>query len=145
MRTAATLFLLCLAAPAGAQSLMPGPASPGRYEMQPIEGGVARLDTVTGEVSLCRLERGNLNCRPADESDEAAPSSPEGRQAAPLEDSRRDDEGDDARDARTDAELDRAIGCVKRVFRAFRDLAHEFEDEDRDRRGTADEPGPDRT
>jgi hypothetical protein len=41
---------------------------PGRYTMQPIEGGFLRLDTQTGTVSTCRAGAGNLVlCQPAQE------------------------------------------------------------------------------
>ena len=39
---------------------------PGRYSMQPIEGGFLRLDTQTGAVSTCRAGTGNVVlCQPA--------------------------------------------------------------------------------
>lgn len=42
--------------------------APGRFTMQPIEGGFLRLDTQTGAVSTCRAGTGNLVlCQPAQE------------------------------------------------------------------------------
>lgn len=42
--------------------------TPGRFTMQPIEGGFLRLDTQTGAVSTCRAGTGNLVlCQPAQE------------------------------------------------------------------------------
>ncbi len=35
----------------------------GRYQMQKTETGVARLDTQTGEMTLCREQAGELVCR----------------------------------------------------------------------------------
>ncbi|KAB0680207.1 hypothetical protein [Aureimonas leprariae] len=156
MKAAIVLALLLAAAPAAAQSLVPGPNQPGRYQMQPVPGGVARLDTVTGDVSLCRVEGGALKCRPSEDADDtaAAPPADDGAEGDDGKDQSRRDSGayedDEAspnpstteragRDD-TDAELDKAIGRVKRVFRAFRDIAREFEHED-----GGSETSPDRT
>ncbi len=37
----------------------------GRYRMDKTETGLVRLDTVTGEVSLCREQEGQIVCRMA--------------------------------------------------------------------------------
>ncbi len=112
MRLVACFALFSLAAPAAAaQSLVPGPNAPGRYEMQPVAGGIARLDTVTGEVTLCRVDGGALRCVPSVSGPAVA--------AAPR-----------AGVGADDAELDRAIGRMTRLFRAFRDVAREIEGED---------------
>jgi hypothetical protein len=39
--------------------------APGRYAMQKTDTGIARLDTQTGEVSLCQEKDGDLVCRMA--------------------------------------------------------------------------------
>ena len=39
--------------------------APGRYAMQKTDTGIARLDTQTGEVSLCQEKEGALVCRMA--------------------------------------------------------------------------------
>lgn len=39
--------------------------APGRYAMQKSDTGIARLDTQTGEVSLCQEKDGDLVCRMA--------------------------------------------------------------------------------
>ena len=39
--------------------------APGRYAMQKTDTGIARLDTQTGEVSLCQEKEGDLVCRMA--------------------------------------------------------------------------------
>jgi hypothetical protein len=39
--------------------------APGRYAMQKTDSGVARLDTQTGEVSLCQEKTGEMVCRMA--------------------------------------------------------------------------------
>ncbi|MEE2951175.1 MAG: hypothetical protein VYD57_07935 [Pseudomonadota bacterium] len=50
----------------------------GRYEMQPVEGGIARLDTQTGSVTLCRVRGDAIRCKPADAE---GPREREGREA----------------------------------------------------------------
>ncbi|SJZ68274.1 hypothetical protein [Consotaella salsifontis] len=66
--TAALLVAFAGEAAAQAGPLHP-PAQAGRYQMQPVEGGVARLDTETGELTLCRIEGSAMSC--------AAPTSAE--------------------------------------------------------------------
>ncbi|WP_372353179.1 hypothetical protein [Pararhizobium sp. YC-54] len=39
--------------------------APGRYAMQKTDSGIARLDTQTGEVSLCQDKDGEIVCRMA--------------------------------------------------------------------------------
>ncbi|WP_428429795.1 hypothetical protein [Pararhizobium sp.] len=39
--------------------------APGRYAMQKTDSGIARLDTQTGEVSLCQEKNGDIVCRMA--------------------------------------------------------------------------------
>ena len=54
--------------PASAQTRDVTRDVPGRFTMQPIEGGFLRLDTQTGAVSTCRAGTGNLVlCQPAQE------------------------------------------------------------------------------
>jgi len=64
-RLLAPVVLVVLATlPASAQPR----EAPGRFTMQPIEGGFLRLDTQTGAVSTCRAGAGNLVlCQPAQE------------------------------------------------------------------------------
>lgn len=64
-RLLAPAVLVILAAlPASAQTR----DTPGRFTMQPIEGGFLRLDTQTGAVSTCRAGSENLVlCQPAQE------------------------------------------------------------------------------
>ncbi|MBC8130696.1 MAG: hypothetical protein H7Y08_10300 [Rhizobiaceae bacterium] len=152
MKTAIAILILALlggatlvvvGGAAMAQSIVPGPnAAPagastpsGRFEMQPVEGGIARLDTMTGEVSFCRLEASRMTCQQSEEDRERLEARirelsgpvavvPEGRvtplaprAAPPASDRTAEDE-----------EIDRAIDRMKQVFRAFRDIAREFEE-----------------
>lgn len=61
---APALLAVLAVVPASAQTR----DAPGRYTMQPVEGGFLRLDTQTGAVSTCRPGTGNLVlCQPAQE------------------------------------------------------------------------------
>ena len=55
----AAAAVLPLASPAPAQTL---DDAGGRYQMAPVNGGVARLDTVTGAIDLCRVEAEGIRC-----------------------------------------------------------------------------------
>lgn len=50
------LLLVLAAAPAAAQT-------PGRFTFQPIDGGLMRLDTETGQVSHCTKSGDSFACR----------------------------------------------------------------------------------
>ena len=48
----------------------PAAAEPGRYVMEPVEGGFVRMDTRTGGMSVCAFEGEDVVCRRgADERD----------------------------------------------------------------------------
>ena len=161
MKTAIAILILALVGgavimvaggAAMAQSLVPQSAA-SRYSMQPVDGGVARLDTQTGEISLCQVEGGQMRCETSEEeralledrirklSDEVATlkdGRPAGDDTAPLSIQR-----PPAPLAPTekilpdDAELDRALNQMKHIFRTFRDIARELDD--------TPEPAPNRT
>ena len=42
----------------------PEGAQPGRYSMQPADGGFLRLDTATGDVTLCARTAADFECKP---------------------------------------------------------------------------------
>ena len=132
--TIAFLALVLSGQGASAQSLVAAAPAAGRYAMQPVEGGIARLDTATGEVSLCRIDAGGMTCQPSREDRERlearirelsgeAPASeggiarrgPEPAPATP--------------DTEDDAEFDKALGRMKQVFRAFREITRDFGDD----------------
>lgn len=74
MRCAIAGFVSVLALAGAAQA-----AEPGRFQLQIIEGGVARLDTQTGALDYCRTTQTGLDCAPA----LVAPAAPV-RNAAPM-------------------------------------------------------------
>ena len=44
---------------------------PGRYSMTPADGGVLKLDTATGAVSLCTREGSDWTCQPTKDGEQA--------------------------------------------------------------------------
>jgi hypothetical protein len=117
-------------APPAAASVAPVEAADsanGRFAMTPVADGFLRLDTRTGQVSLCTLTSGQVQCRAsADERaaleaeidrltrentrmKSAAPPAP---QAAEVEEERRFDRA-----------LDRAERFMRRMMQLFRDPA----------------------
>lgn len=42
----------------------PDGARPGRFQMQPTEGGFLRLDSQTGDVALCARQGASFECKP---------------------------------------------------------------------------------
>lgn len=57
----AGLLALATAMPAA------GNDKPGRYVMQPVGGGVLRLDTETGQMALCTVSGAGVVCEPVQE------------------------------------------------------------------------------
>ena len=60
--SAASSMILLASVPAMAQS-----PEAGRYTMSPTDGGFVRLDTKTGEMSLCRREDDKWSCEAMDD------------------------------------------------------------------------------
>jgi hypothetical protein len=63
MTRLATLFLAVMVGvvPASGAELPP----PGRYAFMQTEGGILRLDTATGDITLCKISGSMLTCAPA--------------------------------------------------------------------------------
>jgi hypothetical protein len=66
---APALLALAMTLPAAAQVR----EAPGRYTMQPVDGGFLRLDTQTGAVAMCRPGAGGSVTCQASESDQVVP------------------------------------------------------------------------
>ncbi|KQT54502.1 hypothetical protein ASG43_02605 [Aureimonas sp. Leaf454] len=123
MKTEAAILLLaalCSAAPVLAQTAPGGEPAPGRYQFQPVEGGLAKLDTATGEITICRVDPARMVCDP-----DAAPRGPVA--VSPSGPSSGSVVPPPPVAGREDEEFDKALDRMKRVFRAFGDVAREFE------------------
>ncbi|HDZ74102.1 MAG TPA: hypothetical protein ENH55_15365 [Aurantimonas coralicida] len=105
--------------PASAQSILD--TTDGRYQMQPVEGGIARLDTQTGAVDLCRVDGDAMVCTgssDAQRGDAGRIADLEARVAA-LEGGKPAVDDVDA--------ADQAIKTMRQVFRGFADIVRELE------------------
>jgi FtsZ-binding cell division protein ZapB len=103
-------------------------ASSGRYTMTPVPDGFLRLDTRSGQVSLCVLQNGQAQCRAsADEraalqaeidrlATENAALKTQGQKSQEPKVATEDEE-----DRRFDKALDRAERFVRRMIQLFRD------------------------
>ncbi|MGE6781014.1 hypothetical protein ACQKGL_00665 [Ensifer adhaerens] len=131
MKNAAAILLfgigLALAGGASAQD-----PAPGRYSMQKSETGIARLDTQTGEVSLCQEKDAQLVCRMA--ADERAAFEQEldllTKRVEALEKAAKAGESVAKQDLPAEEEIDRAMGIMERMMRRFMDIVKDLEGSD---------------
>jgi len=112
---------------------------PGRFTMQPAEGGFLRLDTVTGDVSLCARAGSSFECKPVkDDRDLQA-------EVARLADENKDLKAEIKRlegmlgldgspaqpkpklELPTEEDVDKALSYLERMFKKFRDKLKEFD------------------
>ena len=137
-----------------AQSPLPA-GSPGRFTMHPADGGVLRLDTQTGVISMCRQSAGSWACammpddRAAvtDEIERLKADNSELRGAikrleemAGVPTAPNDRSGDTTKPQSgiqlpTEEELDKALSYVQRMLKKFKDKIKELEGPD-GKRGT---------
>jgi hypothetical protein len=107
--------------------------APGRYAMQKSDTGIARLDTQTGEVSLCQEKDGDLVCRMA--ADERTAFELEldllTKRIETLE--KAVGEGQAALKPRlpTKEEIDQTMGIMERMMRSFMGIVKDLEREDK--------------
>jgi hypothetical protein len=103
--------------------------SPGRYSMQKSETGFARLDTETGEVTLCQEKNGELVCRMA--ADERAAFEREldllTKRIETLEKAVKSGEAAVKPPLPDDEEIDRAMSIMERMMRKFMEIVKDLE------------------
>lgn len=119
-----------------ALSIIPASAqtreAPGRYTMQPVEGGFLRLDTQTGAVAMCRPGASGVACQPS--QDDAGLAKEIARLQAEniglKAEIRRLEEiagpaavpkKDEKLQLPTEQEVDQALDYVERMYKKFRD------------------------
>ena len=139
-----TGLLAGLAMLAGNPAIAQEGATGARYQMQAVEGGLARLDTLTGTIDFCRVEAGAVSCDA--EMASRAPGAPDAPDASRL----------DALEARIEAletgrrslvdpdDADYAIEQMKKLFSGFGDIVRDLE-RDFERPEPEDPTPPDRT
>ncbi|WEX79100.1 hypothetical protein PYH37_002756 [Sinorhizobium numidicum] len=103
--------------------------APGRYSMQKSETGFARLDTLTGEVSLCQEKNAELVCRMA--ADQRAAFEREldllTKRVEALENAVKSGETAVKPDIPTDEEIDRTMSIMERMMRKFMEIVKDLE------------------
>lgn len=105
----------------------------GRYRLEPAEHGFVRMDTLTGQMSLCEEKDGQLACRAADDERAAFADQVEGmakqidmleKRVAELE------KGVSNNGVMSEEEFDKTMGYMERFFHRFmgvvRDLQKEY-------------------
>lgn len=101
----------------------------GRYQMERNADGFVRLDTVTGEMSVCKEASGQLTCRMA--ADERAAFEQEldrlTKRVEALEKAQRSGVFEDKPRLPTDEEIDRTMGIMERMMRRFMDIVKTLE------------------
>ncbi|MBB3976167.1 exonuclease VII small subunit [Rhizobium azooxidifex] len=104
----------------------------GRYQMERTAEGFVRLDTVTGEVSLCKEASGQMACRMA--ADERAAFEVEldslTRRVEALEKAEKSALSDDKPRLPTDEEIDRTMGIMERMMRRLMAIVKNLEGEE---------------
>lgn len=104
----------------------------GRYRMERTQDGLVRLDTVTGEVSLCREASGQIACRMA--ADERAAFEEEldslTRRVEALENAQKSALSDDKPRLPSDEEIDRTMGIMERMMQRFMAIVKNLEGEE---------------
>lgn len=143
MRTLPLVLAAAFVCAAGALTFAATPpessGQPGRYTMQPTDGGFLRLDTATGAVSLCSRTTAEFECRPVrDDLDlqaEIARLDAENKELR-AEVKRLDDllglNGGAGREPKkfelpTEKDVDQALSYLERMFKKFREKLKEFD------------------
>jgi len=134
------LLIAAIAVAASAASALPAGAEPGRYVMEKTEDGFIRMDTDTGEMSICTEKSGQIVCKLA--ADERAAFQDaldrlEERVSALEERAGR------ALAVPSEEEFDRGLDNMEKFFRRFLGIVEEYDKEKK--APPAPETPPDRT
>lgn len=101
----------------------------GRYQMEKTAEAFVRLDTVTGEVSVCKEASGQVTCRMA--ADERAAFEDEldrlTKRVEALEKAQQSTLSLNKPRLPTDEEIDRTMGIMERMMRRFMDIVKTLE------------------
>lgn len=139
--------LLCSAiAVAGWQNSNAAETS-GRYVMSPADGGVVRLDTLTGAMALCANKDGSWSCRDIAESSDTVRKRLEAleRENQSLKDEVRrlestavtpPEDGPKSFAMPDEKDVDKAFDYVESMIRKFRDRIKKLEEQDGTEGGT---------
>lgn len=134
-----TLGLAGLSIAASPPAATPPEEKPGRFTMQPAEGGFVRLDTATGDVSLCAKAGQGFECKPVKDDRDMQ------REIARLADENKELKAEIKRleemlglgggqgkpmpklELPSEEDVDKALSYLERMFKKFRDKLKEFD------------------
>ena len=128
-------FMFALAAVASLAAVPSLAQDVERYQLERTEDGYVRLDTVTGQMTLCQERRNRLMCRAVEEGAQLADRSSEGRAGQLRERIRELEERVAALEAAAEPQLpseeefEKTLGYMERFFRSFIGIVEELEDE----------------
>ncbi|HWK86561.1 MAG TPA: hypothetical protein VNQ34_03560 [Xanthobacteraceae bacterium] len=135
MRSAVFLLTLALASPAVAQVIDNSKLAPesenGRFTMSPVAGGVMRMDTRTGKISICRQKGDAWACEAAAD-DRGAYEQEIARlqdKVAKLERELRTGDKTEMK-LPSDAEVDKAMTFFENILRRFKSMIDNLQRED---------------
>ncbi|QRM54141.1 hypothetical protein [Sinorhizobium sp. BG8] len=108
----------------------------GRYQMERTDSGFVRLDTVTGEVSLCKESNGQMACRMAADEREAFEQELDllSKRVETLEKQANSGVTGVKPQLPTDEEIDRTMSVMERMMQRFMGIVKDLE-------GGSEEPG----
>ena len=140
--TAALLLATGIALAGATQAAL---AQEGRFVMERTESGFVRLDTFTGELSVCSAAEGQMVCRMAADERLALEQQIDQLEERITELEQKTGEMPAERPGGlpSDEEIDRTFGIMEQMMRRFLGIIEEFDqqdDEDLNR-----EPGPEKT
>ncbi|WP_411033984.1 hypothetical protein [Shinella sp. BYT-45] len=102
----------------------------GRYRMEKTETGFVRLDTVSGDISLCREQEGQIVCRMA--ADERAAFEKEldllTKRVEALEKGGATAQTDAKPSLPTDEEIDRTMSIMEKMMQRFMGIVKNLEE-----------------
>ncbi|TKT74202.1 hypothetical protein [Aquamicrobium sp. LC103] len=118
-----------------------------RYRLEKTDDGYVRMDTVTGQMSICEERNAQLVCKLAAEERGAYEDRLDemlGKIEALEERVAKLEGSSPTAGLPSEEEFEQSLGYMERFFRRFMDIVKDFGTETREGGGTA-EPTPDRT
>lgn len=105
------------------------PQAGDRYRFNPVEGGVLRLDSQTGQVSFCRARQGGWTCETA--ADDRAALEAEIKRLSDRVAALEQQANDPANRFRTpsDQEIEQVMGFFEKVMKRFRGVVENLKRE----------------
>jgi hypothetical protein len=131
LATACVASALGLLVPCAARAQSGEPVSgrqpANRYVMEKTPDGIVRLDTATGEMTLCREDQGRIVCKMASDERHAIQQSLDRLEArvSKLETALSEMKGESTR-IPSDKQLDHAMAAFDRLMRHFFKMAEDF-------------------